>query len=81
MPKVYALTSPSGRVIKTTVSWDIRETQRMAYDYCKARSAWAGKFWKQWDAFVRERNRRGWCVCSFELLWDEGEYAEVNDAE
>ena len=60
----YALFSPSLIVIPDTFDVDRENAESKAYDYLSRVSRWATdkKFWKQWDLFVAERQRRGWVV-------------------
>lgn len=64
----FALESPSGTLIVSTVSADLETAQVRAFDFLYAKKAWAKPFWKQWDLFIKERNKRGWHVRKVRLL-------------
>lgn len=66
----WALFTPAGFPIAATFSQDLSTTQSLAFDYLQSRS-WARKpcWWKNWDGFVKERQKRGWDVCRVGLFF------------
>lgn len=60
----WVLTSPSGRAIEFTFDTDKdgSESKSFGYLYSHLNKSWAKPYWKQWDAFCAERERRGWRV-------------------
>lgn len=66
---VYVLKGPRGGIIESTVSTTKQGAQAKAFNYLWDNADWARseRFWKQWDAFVEERRRRGYRVCQARL--------------
>jgi len=66
----YALRTPGGKMVAETFAVDKGDAEVLAYDYLSKTRAWAakGEYWKQWDLFVAERERRGWVVQRIHLL-------------
>lgn len=59
----WALVSPSGRIIRETLSSTCEKAQHRAFDHLfRAKGHWTSGFWKQWDEFVEARAERGWVV-------------------
>jgi hypothetical protein len=62
----FVLVSPSGMVLPGTFTIDKQQTEQIAFDFLSrcSRSKWAAhpRYWKQWDKFVAEREKRGWRV-------------------
>lgn len=71
-PSGYALVTPAGNIVAETFNVDKECAESAAYDYLSATKPWAKspKFWKRWDEFVAERERRRWYVEKVALvLW------------
>jgi hypothetical protein len=65
----WALVSPSGKPVALTIRPAKREAEALAYTYLAHHKRWAAAthFWKQWDIFVAEREKRGWRVCKVQV--------------
>jgi hypothetical protein len=62
MSKGYVLTSPKGKIYPETFNEDKEMVEGMAYEHLSHYYAWPRAYWKKWDEFVKERERRGWKV-------------------
>lgn len=58
----YVLVSPSGRVVVETFDVEREMCEGLAFQHLNALYAWPRKYWKQWEEFCTERERRGWKV-------------------
>ena len=65
--KGWVLVSPLGRIISGTFAECKDDVCTRAFDYLYKRYPWAHLFWKNWDGFIEERNRRGWWVVRAEV--------------
>lgn len=68
----YVLVSPKGQVLPETFSTDHEYACVNAYAWLasEGEGTWADAYYKKWDEFIRERQRRGWFVreCNLRLL-------------
>lgn len=62
MSKGFVLVTPSGRIVASTFAEDKEDAEHRAYEYLFALRTWPRKYWKEWDKFIKERERRGWYV-------------------
>lgn len=67
MNRGWALFTPSGKIIGETFARTKGEAEGHAYAYLSGRP-WTEGFWKQWQPFVRQRERRGWIVRPVRLV-------------
>lgn len=65
----YVLVSPGGLPVWGTLALDKHAAEGNAYSELQ-HTQWAQRYWKQWDAFIAERERRGWLVrkCRVEVV-------------
>ena len=68
MSRGFVLVSPKGRHIICTFSADRETTEGIAFDYLDALYTWPKSYWKQWDAFCQERERRRWKILPVKLV-------------
>jgi hypothetical protein len=66
-PRVWVLRSPSGKLLPETVTCDYDTACSIAFNYLSHKS-WARPFWKKWDEFIMERQRRRWDLVCCELV-------------
>lgn len=62
MSKGYVLVAPKGTIIAETFHEEKEEAEARAYTYLYSLYLWPRKYWKQWDEFVTERERKKWIV-------------------
>jgi hypothetical protein len=63
----FALVTPKGKILADTFDVDKEMAEAKAYDLLFARYTWPRKYWKCWDGFIKERERRGWYVFPVKL--------------
>jgi hypothetical protein len=63
----FALVTPKGKILAETFDKDKDTAQVKAYDWLFNRYLWPRQYWKQWNAFIKEAERRGWYVFPVKL--------------
>jgi hypothetical protein len=61
------MVTPKGKILAETFDTDKSCAESKAYDLLFYRYRWPRAYWKQWTAFKKERERRGWYVFPVKL--------------
>lgn len=67
MSSGFALITPGGKIVAETFRAEKEYAEGAAFDHLHARYKWPEQYWKRWDEFCKERERRGWYVFPVKL--------------
>ena len=67
---MYALVSPSGKIIKHTIGFTRLDCEGSAFHYMRNRLglSWEARFWKRWKPAQADIRKRGYTISKVKLV-------------